>query len=188
MYMKLINKIYNKALIKYYNVSVGKNFVCEGRLIIQGHGKYSIGNNVHIISEESINPIGGNRTVLQTLDGASITIGNNCGLSHAVLAARKEIVIEDDVMIGAGVRIFDNDFHSIDYASRMENPDTNIRSSPVRIRQGAFIGAHSILLKGVEIGHHAVIGAGSVVTKSVPGREIWAGNPATFVREIKEGE
>ena len=124
--MKFINKMYNKALIKYYNVSVGRNFICEGRLIVQGHGKYSIGDNVRIISEESVNPIGGNRTVLQTLDGGSITIGNNCGLSHAVLAARKEIVIEDDVMIGAGVKILDNDFHSIEYALRMQKPDIHI--------------------------------------------------------------
>ena len=43
-------------------------------------------------------------------------------------------------------------------------------------------------MKGIEIGRHAVIGAGSVVTKDVPDGEIWAGNPAAFVRRIENEE
>ena len=48
----------------------------------------------------------------------------------------------------------------------------------------AFIGAHSIVLKGVTIGKHSVIGAGSVVTKNIPDNEVWAGNPARFIRRL----
>ena len=55
---------------------------------------------------------------------------------------------------------------------------------PVAICDNAFIGAKSIILKGVTIGENSVIGAGSVVTKSVPANQIWAGNPAKFIREI----
>ena len=69
-------------------------------------GGYSIGDNVHIISKEFLNPVGGNQTVLQTIDGGRIEIGNNVGISHAILCAREDITIEDNVLIGGGVKIF----------------------------------------------------------------------------------
>lgn len=60
----------------------------------------------------------------------------------------------------------------------------NRAEKPVLIKDNAFIGAHSIILKGVTIGENSIIGAGSVVTKSVPDNQIWAGNPAKFIRNI----
>ena len=54
------------------------------------------------------------------------------------------------------------------------------------IKDHAFIGAHSLILKGVTIGKYSVVGAGSVVTKSIPDGEIWAGNPAHFIRKLSE--
>ena len=49
------------------------------------------------------------------------------------------------------------------------------------IKEGAFVGAHSIILKGVTIGERSVIGAGSVVTKDIPSDELWVENPVRFV-------
>ena len=58
------------------------------------------------------------------------------------------------------------------------------KESPVEIANDVFIGARSMILKGVHIGNGAVIGAGSVVTKNIPEYEIWAGNPAILVRRM----
>jgi len=54
------------------------------------------------------------------------------------------------------------------------------------IEDNVFIGANCIILKGVKIGDRSIIGAGSVVTKNVPSDQIWAGNPAKFIREINQ--
>ena len=52
-----------------------------------------------------------------------------------------------------------------------------------KIKDDVFIGAYSFVLKGVTIGNNSIIGACSVVTKNVPDNEIWAGNPAKFIRK-----
>ena len=172
--------------MKYYKVKVGRNFICTGRLIIQGHGIYQFGDDLTINSKETVNPIGGSRTVFQTIAGGRIIIGNQVGMSHAILCSRSEIKIENNVLIGGGVKIFDHDFHSVSYEERMRNGDSDVRTAPIRIKEGAFIGAHAIILKGVTIGRHSVIGAGAVVTKDVPDNEVWAGNPAKFVKELSD--
>ena len=182
----LLDKLYNKLLFKYYNVSIGKDFRCKGKLLIQGHGKYTIGNNANFISHKYVNPIGGDRIVLQTLNNsAEIKIGNNVGISHAVISSKKSIIIEDDVLIGSGTKLFDSDFHSINFEDRL-NGDNDVISKEIKIEKGVFIGADSIVLKGVTIGEHSIVGAGSVVTKSIPKNEIWAGNPAKFIKKMEE--
>lgn len=117
---------------------------------------------------------------------AVLNIGENVGISSTALICYNKIDIEDHVRIGGGVVIYDTDFHSLNLDERIQNPEvtTNIKSSPVVIKRGAFIGAHSIILKGVTIGQNSIIGAGSVVVKSIPENEIWAGNPAKKIRDL----
>lgn len=184
--MKLFDFIYNQMFLKYYKVRVGKNLICAGRLIIQGHGTYHLGDNVTIYSKETVNPIGGGRTVFQTICGGRIIIGSQVGMSHVVLCSRTEIKIEDYVLLGSGVKIFDHDFHSLSYEDRVQNGDSNVKTSPVLIKEGAFIGTQAMILKGVTVGRHSVIGAGAVVTKDVPDNEVWAGNPAKFVKKLSD--
>lgn len=61
----------------------------------------------------------------------------------------------------------------------------SIIDKPVRIKSGAWIGGHSIILKGVTIGKNSVIGAGSIVTHDIPDNEVWAGNPAKYIKKFK---
>lgn len=56
-------------------------------------------------------------------------------------------------------------------------------SADVYIGDYAFLGAGTIISKPVKIGNHAVVGSGSVVTKNIPEGEVWAGNPAHFIRK-----
>ena len=116
---------------------------------------------------------------------AKLCIGDNVGMSCTAIVCQKEIIIEDEVRIGGGVVIYDTDFHSLNLKDRTSRPEifNTVKTKPVIIRKGAFIGAHATILKGVEIGEGAIVGAVSVVTKSIPSNETWAGNPAKFIRK-----
>jgi len=143
-----------------------------------------MGRNVTINSGKKRNPVGmGCQTALLALRGGKINIGNNVGISNAAIVSMESIIIEDNVMLGNGTVIYDTDFHSVRYEKRCQKVDDDIATKPVVIGEGAFIGAGTIILKGVTIGAHSIIGAGSVVTKSVPAHQIWAGNPAKYIKD-----
>ena len=66
----------------------------------------------------------------------------------------------------------------------MDRKTDHPKTAEVKIGNNVFIGANTIVLKGVTIGDRSIIGAGSVVTKNIPEDEIWGGNPAKFIRKI----
>lgn len=159
--------------IPFISVAIGGTCFIDSRL--------TMNNNVHS------NPIGRIFPCVFFVDkGASLHIGKNVGISSTALIAHQKITIGDNVMIGGGVCIYDTDFHSLDFNLRI-NSMLNRKSEkklPVHIEDNVFIGAHSTILKGVTIGKNSIIGACSVVAKSVPPNEIWAGNPARFIKKI----
>lgn len=115
----------------------------------------------------------------------SLTIGDNVGISQTALISIDNITIGNNVKIGGGTQIFTTDFHSLDPEIRKSIDDIKFRkTAPVTIEENVFIGARSMILKGVTIGENSIIAAGSVVTKSVPRNQIWGGNPAKFIRNI----
>lgn len=120
-------------------------------------------------------------------DNCEIRIGDNVGISQTTLIAHANIIIEDNVKIGGGTCIYTSDFHSLnkDYRRKSEEDYKNRKTASVHIKEDVFIGARCLILKGVTIGEGSIIGAGSVVTKSIPPNEIWAGNPAKFIRSIQ---
>ena len=105
-------------------------------------------------------------------------------MSNCAIVCQNEVVIEDWVKIGGDVSIYDTDFHSTNYIDRRCEVDYNIATKPVVIKQDSFIGAHSIILKGVTIGERSIVAAGAVVTKSIPDDELWGGCPAKFIRKL----
>jgi acetyltransferase-like isoleucine patch superfamily enzyme len=78
--------------------------------------------------------------------------------------------VEDDVFVGPNVTFTNDKF------PRSRKPPPNVGTTV--LRRGASIGANATILCGLEIGEGAMVGAGSVVTRSVPAGELWVGNPA----------
>lgn len=136
------------------------------------------------------NPIGiNNKCMFIVYENAQISIGTNVGISQSTLVAHANITIGDNVKIGGGTCIYTSDFHSLNANIRRTKNDIKSRKiSPVKIGNDVFIGAKCIILKGVEIGDRSIIGAGSVVTKNIPKDEIWAGNPARFIKKTNNNE
>ena len=170
---------------------VGRGLRVWGPLRLHCHPTSSIriGDRCRIQSGFAGNPVGGGtRMALWLGPGASLTIGDRVGLSNSTIVCMKSVAIDDDVFLGGGSRIYDTDFHSVraDERGRPGNPGT--RTRPILIRARAFVGGHSTILKGVTVGEEAVVGAGSVVRSDVPDRQIWAGNPARHVRELRAAE
>lgn len=94
------------------------------------------------------------------------------------------IIIEEDVLIGCGVHVYVNN-HYFEDTSIPIYEQGYYPTKCVKIKKGSWIGANAIILNGVEIGENSVVGAGSIVTKSVPKHVVVAGNPARIIKKIK---
>ena len=150
-------------------------------------GSCFIGKGFHSNNRERANPIGRfNKCSIIVGNKGKLIIGSNVGMSSTAIVCHHSIIIGDNVKIGGNVVIYDTDFHSLKANNRLcQSLDINLtKVLPVKISNNVFIGAHSTILKGVIIGENAVIGACSVVTKSIPANEVWGGNPAKFLKMI----
>jgi acetyltransferase-like isoleucine patch superfamily enzyme len=103
------------------------------------------------------------------------------GESNSLISS---IIIEDDVMLGSGVHIYINNhkFESVDLPFIDQG---YYADEQVLVKRGSWIGANVIILPGVTIGINTVVGAGSVVTKSLPDNVLAVGNPAMVIRSLK---
>jgi maltose O-acetyltransferase len=111
-----------------------------------------------------------------------VTIGGSTMVSH-----RSEILAQTSIgsncSIGPGVK-----FLSMAHELGSENLRAgNFFSKPIRVGDGAWVGAYSVVLGGVTIGKGAVVGAGSLVTKDVPDNHLAMGHPAKVVKKLGPG-
>ena len=159
---------YGKTDLSFHpgsKVVLGDGFICRS-------GRVSGAIDHHVMS------------IMEVLPGAELAIGNHSGISNTCIHCHQSITIGEYVNIGAGTMIFDTDFHSLYWKDRQEGTDIIKRKcKPVVIKDYAFIGANCLILKGSTIGVHSVVGAGSVVCCDIPDNEIWAGNPAVFIKK-----
>lgn len=117
-------------------------------------------------------------------DTATLIIGDNVGMSDVTITCHEKITIGNNVLLGVGTQLRDTDNHSLNPNDRLMGLDwKNKKTAPIIIGHNVFIGMNSIILKDVSIGNNAIVGAGSVVTKNIADNEIWAGNPAKFIRQ-----
>jgi acetyltransferase-like isoleucine patch superfamily enzyme len=152
---------------------------CKGSKIV-------IGTNFVACSNPKNNSIGVfQKVIIKTcLPGSIIRIGNNVGISGVTISSNLSIQIGNNVLIGSGVLITDNDAHSVN--PKFRNDSSKILMWPIVIEDDVFIGARAIILKGVTIGFGALVGAGSVVTRDVEAFSIVAGNPAKKVGDVRD--
>jgi len=170
-------------------VTCGKQFKSYGSPVLDvwTGGKLNIGDNVILNNGYRYNMIGRQQSCMFIVrTGASLVIGNNTGISATAIVCCSAITIGNFVKIGGNTVIYDTDFHSLDAMQRSDGllDIQNTKNAPVNIGNNVFVGAHSTILKGVTIGDNSIIGAGSVVTKNIPANEIWAGNPAKFIKHV----
>lgn len=185
----LRNRINQFIIIKRFPHSVlGKNCNFNSGIFLKFHKSSTvrIGDFCTFNNSTNENHIGINKACsLVTTSDALLSIGTKCGFSGVSICSTSNIEIGNYCNFGANVSIWDSDFHPIDYLARRKHDISKIKSSPIFIGNDVFVGANSIILKGVKIGDRAIVGAGSVVTKDIPSDEIWGGNPAKFLRKLQ---
>lgn len=154
--------------------------ILPGRLIIHGLRYYGarIGERTtftppivfHNIADKSRNPF------------SRLQVGSDCYFGREIFLDLKEsLVIEDHVTVAMGVMILT---HTDVAQSPLRNDAVRTSQKAVLIREGAYLGARSTILEGIEIGSCAVVAAGAVVNKSVPAGTVYAGIPAREIKRI----
>jgi acetyltransferase-like isoleucine patch superfamily enzyme/acyl carrier protein len=142
---------------------------------VRNHGELVIGSDVIIASEPA-------STHLVVSNGAFLRIADRVQIGQGgAIACLDNITMDDDVLIGSFVAIMDSDFHVAGDSSAA--PTTR----PVTIGRGVRIGHRAIVLPGSHIGDGAVVGAGSVVSGSIPPGAHVFGNPASPLRRNGPG-
>ena len=184
----LTTRFISNKLFVINKIEFKKGLLSNGIPIVSVQGTFKIGENFKINNRINANPIGRSYKCLFVVrKDAELIIGNNVGMSGTTIVCQKKITIGDNVKSGGNVCIYDTDFHALDPLLRMnaKRDKENINAKEVIINENVFIGAHSTILKGVNVGKNSIIGACSVVTKDIPESEIWAGNPVRFIRALK---
>lgn len=194
LWIRIGNKFYcisNRMKFSLLGIRYGKRLVVHGhvRANIGRNAEVSIGDNFCFLSGRTLNPLSRNiQGSICVNNDAKLIIGNNVGVSSVVFRSHKCIQIGNHVDIGANTVIMDSDAHSMNYLDRRDihNDMANKKDKPVSIGNDVLIGMNCMILKGVSIGDRCVVGAGSVVTRSVPNDCIVAGNPAKIIKSMNQ--
>ena len=140
-------------------------------------------------SKDSVIQLGKNCVIqeyvffLLTKPNPKLTIGNNVSIGRSTIIAIKDhLKIGDNTEIAANVFICDQS-HGIEIGKLITEQKSLIEK--VVIGEDVWIGTGSVILKGVKIGNGSVIGANSLVNSDIPEYQIWGGNPAKFIKNIK---
>jgi UDP-3-O-[3-hydroxymyristoyl] glucosamine N-acyltransferase len=162
-----------KYRLKGVRLSVGKNLRCHGRLVIAGQGTVNIGDDVVFQSNLRHVYIGSGS------GDYTVEIGSRSWLNGTSISCHEHVTIGEQSLVGRA-EIIDHEFHDPRDLTRKRK----IRSRPVILGENTWIGNDAMIMKGVEIGEHSVVGARTVVRRSVPPQVVVIGNPARIVKEL----
>jgi acetyltransferase-like isoleucine patch superfamily enzyme len=144
----------------------------RGNPAVTNDGRMTIGDRVRLVSTVA-------RLELVSLPGGHLEIGDNVFINYgSSLVSSAHVRVGSDVLIGTHVMVMDCDFH------RVEDKEWDTSGEPIVIEDRVWLGNRSMVLKGVRVGHDAVVAAGSVVTEDVAPRTVVAGVPAKMIRRF----
>ncbi len=152
---------------------LGRLVFAKGSLKTTIKGRLTIGERVRFWS--TIHP-----SHIQISQNATLTIGSDCFINGALIAAYKNIQIGNGVYIAPMAQISDSYAFGLPSASKTEQVATII------IEDDAWIATRAIILPGVRIGKGAVVGVGAVVSKDVPAFAVVGGVPAKVIRFLNQ--
>lgn len=180
----LWNKIYREPLLRLQCDRVGEGLLLfEGMPKILGNLRVSLGARVRL---------NGEHVWLAAGNGAARTlrIGDDTGIGFgAQIVVGDSIDIGRHVMIANHVTLVGYDGHPLDpFARARDEPPGPEGVAPIVVKDYAWIGSHSIIMKGVTVGRGAVVAMGSVVKFNVPDLTVVSGNPAKVVWQIAPPE
>lgn len=136
-------------------------------------GKMEVGSGLTIRSRKY------NMVEISCARDGRLTFGNNVFLNQGVrIACSREISIGDNALIGDETVILDSDYHGV--------ANSPAKAAPVRIEPDVWLGTRVIVLRGVTIGRGSVVGAGAVVTRSIPPFVFAAGVPAQVIKSLPQ--
>ena len=168
--------LHSRSLTIEGTLTLGRNVTLDC-LSLEG---VKLGVNVNIPDGSYIRCTG----VISEL-GKGLTVGNNTGFGHyTFINAQGGVVIGNDVIMGPNVRILaeNHKYDSLDLPIRLQG----VSRQGITIDSNVWIGANVTILDGVRIHSGSVIGAGSVVTKSIPENSVAAGVPCKVIKERVE--
>ncbi len=150
----------------------------------------------HMLCKRKFKRFGNNsffRPFAYAIETQRIAIGNNVVIRPGTMLFASPLVgggdihidIADDVLIGSGVNIYVSN-HIFTDISKSISLQGHSEIQPVILKRGCWIGANVTILPGVTIGENSVVGANSLVTKSVPPFHVAVGNPARVVKKIDD--
>ena len=164
----VIIRLRNTLLKQIYAAEFGcpaGSFSISGKCDVHIEGECRVGKRLYLRSRDN------NRIQIRVTPRGRLTIGDDVFLNQGVrITATREVKIGNRVLIGDDVIILDSDFHGVKHAQ--------VKSLPVIIEDDVWIASRAIILRGVTIGKGAVVGAGTVVTKSVPPDTLMTGHAA----------
>lgn len=177
----LYNIVFRKGYNTFYWKKRFKEFGRNSRIaypaLLQNTQFIEIGYNTTILSNARI------QNFYPKAGETIIKIGSGCfiGFNTSLLNASR-IEIGDNVLFASNVLITSEN-HGMDPENSIPYMDQTLSSKPVIIEDGCWIGEKVCIMPGVTIGSKSIIGAGSIVTKSIPPYCIAVGNPAKVIKK-----
>lgn len=178
----IMQRLKQIAFATVLKIRFGNSIVFEGKAYLNNSTEIRISKNGRISIGDKTKTY--ERVVFSAISNAHISIGKCCSFNrNCILVSHDEISIGDNCIIGPNVVIYDHDHKFNEYGI-----EHNIYTTEkVVIEEGCWIGAGVIILRGSHIGKNCIIGAGTVITGTIPSNSIVKSDRNVVIQEIRRG-